>query len=130
MGWEPCGLVQMEAMRMGTLPIITPTGGLKDTVEDDVTGFWADSEMSMEVDLDEQSISSLARVLRRAATAHTAEPKKITEMRKAAMTAASEFSWTNSALQYEMVFSELGAVNVLPQATESYVTLEVDKQIC
>jgi len=46
------------------------------------------------------------------------------------MTAASEFSWTNSALQYEMVFSEMGAVNVLPQATESYVTLEVDKQIC
>merc|ERR1719420_2915216 len=121
--WEPCGLVQMEAMRMGTLPIITPTGGLKDTVEDDVTGFWADSEMSMEVDLDEQSVSSIARVLRRAATAYTADPKKISEMRKAAMAAASEFSWTNSALQYEMVFSELGAVNVLP-GMESYVTLE------
>eukprot|EP00932_Pfiesteria_piscicida_P018500 SRR837773.5348.p1 GENE.SRR837773.5348~~SRR837773.5348.p1 ORF type:complete len:241 (-),score=93.66 SRR837773.5348:267-989(-) len=23
--WEPCGLVQMEAMRMGTLPIVAPT---------------------------------------------------------------------------------------------------------
>ena len=31
--WEPCGLVQMEAMRLGTLPIVAPTGGLKDTVE-------------------------------------------------------------------------------------------------
>ena len=34
MRWEPCGLVQMEAMRLGTLPIVAPTGGLKDTVED------------------------------------------------------------------------------------------------
>ena len=33
--WEPCGLVQMEAMRLGTLPIVAPTGGLKDTVEAD-----------------------------------------------------------------------------------------------
>ena len=32
-GGEPCGLVQMEAMRLGTLPIVAPTGGLKDTVE-------------------------------------------------------------------------------------------------
>ena len=34
MRWEPCGLVQMEAMRLGTLPIVAPTGGLKDTVEE------------------------------------------------------------------------------------------------
>jgi granule-bound starch synthase len=128
--WEPCGLVQMEAMRMGTLPIIAPTGGLKDTVEDDVTGFWSDSEMTMEAELDDKSISSLSSVLRRAAKAHTSEPKKISEMRKAAMAAASEFSWTNAALQYEIVFEELGAVDVLSQTGTEYVTLETDKQVC
>ena len=36
--WEPCGLVQMEAMRLGTLPIVAPTGGLKDTVEAGIPG--------------------------------------------------------------------------------------------
>merc|ERR1719262_1893919 len=83
--WEPCGLVQMEAMRMGTIPIVAPTGGLKDSVEDGVTGFWSDSEMTMEAELDEQSISSIARVLRRAVKAHMETPMKISEMRKAAM---------------------------------------------
>merc|ERR1719443_1930558 len=78
--WEPCGLVQMEAMRFGTLPIVAPTGGLKDTVEDNKTGIWSDSEMTMEAELDEQSVSSIARVLRRAVEAHE-ETEKITKMR-------------------------------------------------
>ena len=32
--YEPCGLVQMEGMRFGVLPIVAPTGGLADTVQD------------------------------------------------------------------------------------------------
>merc|ERR1719321_621545 len=115
--WEPCGLVQMEAMRMGTLPIVAPTGGLKDTVEDGVTGFWSDCEMTNDNALCDKSIQSIAQVLRRAAKEHIGSPAKISQMRKAAMAAASEYSWTNSALQYEMVFEEVGAKNVLKPGT-------------
>jgi starch synthase len=37
--FEPCGLNQMYSLRYGAVPIVHATGGLRDTVEDGVTGF-------------------------------------------------------------------------------------------
>jgi len=128
--WEPCGLVQMEAMRMGTLPIVAPTGGLKDTVEDGVNGFWTDSEMTIESEIEPQSVASIAKAIRRATELFTSQPEKVSEMKKAAMAAAAEFTWSNAALQYEAIFEEMGTVDVLPLSNDKTVTLETDKQVC
>jgi granule-bound starch synthase len=37
--FEPCGLIQLQAMQYGTVPIVASTGGLVDTVKEGVTGF-------------------------------------------------------------------------------------------
>jgi len=127
--WEPCGLVQMEAMRMGTCPIVAPTGGLKDTVEDAVNGIWTDAEMTVESEVCEESVESISRSLKRATKIFKEQPEKMVEMKKAAMAAAAEFSWSNAALQYEAIFEELGAKEILGGAGAT-VTLETDKQVC
>ena len=37
--YEPCGLIQMIAMKYGTLPVAHAVGGLQDTIKDGETGF-------------------------------------------------------------------------------------------
>mmetsp|Transcript_29283 Transcript_29283/g.88618 ORF Transcript_29283/g.88618 Transcript_29283/m.88618 type:complete len:381 (-) Transcript_29283:136-1278(-) len=128
--WEPCGLVQMEAMRMGTLPIVAPTGGLKDTVEDGVNGLWTDAEMTLDTEVDAESTASIAKALRRASKLHSGEPQKEDQMKRAAMAAAAEYTWSNAALQYEAIFEELGVTDIIGETKDKTVTLEVDKQVC
>jgi len=127
--WEPCGLVQMEAMRVGTCPIVAPTGGLKDTVEDDLNGIWTDAEMTCEAEVCPESVASISKALKRATKIFTTQPEKMVKMKKAAMAAAAEFTWSNAALQYEAIFEEMGAKDTLGGAGGT-VTLETDKQVC
>merc|ERR1711990_925554 len=63
--YEPCGLVQMEGMRFGTLPIVTPTGGLYDTVLDMKTGLVMEREVDQD-GLEEADVTMLVANIERA----------------------------------------------------------------
>jgi len=124
--WEPCGLAQMESMRFGTLPVVAQTGGLVDTVQDMVTGVHIKGAVSVEKELDHSSVELVAQALETCASIYS-DRDKLSKMRKAAMAAGSEFTWSNAALQYEAVFEELGVIDVLPRCPDKEVTLEMDK---
>mmetsp|Transcript_19516 Transcript_19516/g.49950 ORF Transcript_19516/g.49950 Transcript_19516/m.49950 type:complete len:814 (+) Transcript_19516:64-2505(+) len=126
--WEPCGLAQLESMRFGTLPVVAQTGGLVDTVQDMVTGIHLGGAVSVEKELDPSSVELMAQVLEKCVEVY-ADKEQTSKMRKAAMAAGSEFTWTNAALQYEAVFEELDAVDILPRCKDASVTLEADKVV-
>jgi starch synthase len=92
--YEPCGLTQMIAMRYGSIPVVHATGGLKDTVEEDQTGFLFEGA-------DSQSLSA---VLRRALRIYSI-PSKWRQYQRNAM--RKDFSWSSSAQQYSVIYRSL-----------------------
>merc|ERR1711966_512095 len=96
--YEPCGLVQMEGMRFGTLPIVAPTGGLADTVTDMKTGLVMDNEVDQD-GLEEKDVEMLAKSIQRAATLFK-DKETYKTMQVEAMAAADSYSWASSAKQY------------------------------
>ena len=103
--YEPCGLVQMEGMRFGTLPIVAPTGGLSDTVTDMKTGFVMEHEVDQD-GLEETDVEMLKNNIARAMKVFK-DAETMKTMQMSAMSAADTYSWTNSAKEYVKVFSTL-----------------------
>jgi granule-bound starch synthase len=126
--WEPCGLAQMESMRFGTLPVVAQTGGLVDTVQDMVTGLHMNGSVSPESDLDPVSVELMAQVLEKCVKVY-ADTALTSKMRKAGMAAADNFTWSNAVLQYEALFEQMGAVDVLPMCMDKTVTLAADNAV-
>jgi starch synthase len=91
--FEPCGLSQLIAMRYGAIPIVTPTGGLIDTVVDGRTGLFM-SEASAKALLD--AVVRALELFRRA--------EKLYEMRAAAM--SGDWSWGPAAQAYLKLYRE------------------------
>jgi starch synthase len=89
--FEPCGLSQMFAQRVGSLPIVHRTGGLADTVRDGVTGFHFAS----------LNLEGLLGGVRRAFSVFDAKPL-LSRMRQNAM--GQRFSWRQSADLYSSLY--------------------------
>lgn len=92
--FEPCGLIQLYAMRYGSLPVVHATGGLKDTVNDadlDGTGFAYDKN-------EKKALSdALLRALDCYESHRQFRPMIVRAMRE-------DFSWSRSAKAYVKMY--------------------------
>ncbi|PON75525.1 Glycogen synthase [Parasponia andersonii] len=102
--FEPCGLIQLHAMRYGTVPIVASTGGLVDTVKEGLTGFQMGA-FNVECDaVDPADVQSVATNVIRALSTYGS--LALTEMIKNCM--AQDLSWKGPAKQWEEVLLSLG----------------------
>ena len=99
--FEPCGLSQLISLRYGTLPIVRETGGLKDTVEPyneyegTGTGF----------SFRNYNAHEMLNTVRNAERIFYDKKREWNKMVDRAM--ATDFSWNNSARQYEEMYNWL-----------------------
>jgi starch synthase len=93
--YEPCGLVQMIAMRYGAVPIVRATGGLRDTVRDHAAGNGTGFVF------EEPSVEALAAAIRRAIVLHR-DPRAWRILQRRA--ANRDFSWEKSSKAYAAVY--------------------------
>lgn len=91
--YEPCGLIQMIAMRYGTLPIVHNVGGLKDTVTNGDTGFVFNRYSSAALN---ESIKDALSVY---------GTKKMDQMIVRCMN--KDFSWDKSAVEYKKLYEKI-----------------------
>jgi starch synthase len=101
--FEPCGLAQMQAMRYGTIPVVTDVGGLHDTVID------ADdnAEAGTGIVAPEPSPIALLDALHRAARVHASDTRRRAVQRRG-MTA--DWSWTRPAQEHVEHYRQLMTV--------------------
>ena len=99
--FEPCGLSQLMSLRYGTLPIVRETGGLKDTVEpynefeNTGTGF----------SFTNYNAHEMLGIIRYAEHIYYDKKREWNKLVDRAM--ARDFSWVNSAKQYEEMYDWL-----------------------
>ena len=74
-----------------------------------------------------ESVASISRSLKRASKIFQERPDKMVEIKKAAMAAAAEFTWSNAALQFEAMFEKLGAKGMLAGAGATVIWRQTSK---
>lgn len=96
--FEPCGLVQLYAMRYGTLPVVRRVGGLADSVTDAN----AEDRAPTGFVFDEPSGSAFNAAVQRGVDTYQSEPARWRELQHNAMT--TDFGWSRSARDYAALF--------------------------
>eukprot|EP00213_Chloropicon_mariensis_P001391 CAMPEP_0197477036 /NCGR_PEP_ID=MMETSP1309-20131121/12939_1 /TAXON_ID=464262 /ORGANISM="Genus nov. species nov., Strain RCC998" /LENGTH=625 /DNA_ID=CAMNT_0043017737 /DNA_START=119 /DNA_END=1992 /DNA_ORIENTATION=+ len=99
--FEPCGLIQLQAMQYGSVPIVSSTGGLVDTVKEGVTGFHIGSLNPDE--LSEEDASAVAATVVRAVEVYSTEA--YTAMSKKCI--SQDLSWAEPAKKWEAMIEEM-----------------------
>ena len=101
--FEPCGLIQMHAMAYGTVPLVSSTGGLVDTVKEGVTGFQMGA---MDIDgLVPEDAEAVAATMMRAAEVFGTPA--FNSMRHACI--AQDLSWEAPARKWEALLARLSS---------------------
>ncbi len=107
--FEPFGLVQLEAMCMGCIPIGTRVGGINDTVHsvDD------HPEKATGLLVPRRDAAALARAMVKMALMLHQEPQRIDLMRRNGRIHVIEnFNWDRAAARYRMVYQNMGTLKL------------------
>ncbi|MBA0852626.1 hypothetical protein Goshw_007740 [Gossypium schwendimanii] len=108
--FEPCGLIQLHAMRYGTVPIVASTGGLVDTVKEGFTGFQMGA-FNVECDeVDPSDVIKVVKTVKRALATYGTQALK--EMIQNCM--AQDFSWKGPSRLWEKMLLSLGVAGNEP----------------
>ncbi len=98
--FEPCGLAQMQAMRYGTLPVVTGVGGLVDTVLD----ITANPRKGTGFVTSRVSAAAMVDALHRANAVYSSKSKRTSAQARAM---AADWSWTSPAMQYLSLYTDI-----------------------
>ncbi|KAJ6753476.1 GRANULE-BOUND STARCH SYNTHASE [Salix purpurea] len=104
--FEPCGLIQLHAMRYGTVCIVSSTGGLVDTVKEGYTGFHM-GPFNVECDVvDQADVVAIVKTVSKALAVYGTAAFK--EMIKNCM--SQDLSWKGPARLWEKMLLSLNVI--------------------
>lgn len=95
--YEPCGLDQLYALKYGTIPIVRAVGGLEDTVED----YDPQKDQGTGFKFREYEGEKLFQTVQRALSVYRDKVRWKGLIQRAM---SRDFSWENSAVQYESLY--------------------------
>ncbi len=101
--YEPCGLNQLYSLRYGTVPIVTPTGGLANTVVDCSDDTLAD-KTATGFYIKDFTPEALDDAIGRALHLRYHRPDDWAQLVETGMT--QDWSWTKSASEYVRLYEE------------------------
>jgi len=114
--YEPCGLNQLYSLRYGTVPIVTPTGGLSDTVVDCTETTLADATATGFY-LRSLHPGALDDAIGRALNLRYHHRPKWAQIVETGM--AQDWSWRKSAKEYVSLYEKTLALKASPMRTDA-----------